>query len=108
MENLINFLEVNISYQLLSIIILGGVFLTKYTKGCKFFGVYVSDAYKVLFASVVLSVVFYFLESCGRICWPKYLFTYLFATSFYELIVKVLLNKVDKVVGKNTSKETEV
>ena len=108
MENLFRFLEHNVSYQLLAIIILGGIFLTKYTKGCKFFGIHISDAYKVLVASVVLSVVFYFIESCGRNCWPKYLFTYLFATSFYELIVKVLLNKVDKVVGKNTSKETEV
>ena len=93
------------SYQLLAIIVLGGIFLTKYTKGCKFFGIHISDAYKVLFASVILSLIFYYIESCGRECWPKYLFTYLFATSFYELIVKVLLDKVDKVVAKTSGKE---
>ena len=37
---------------------------------------------------------FYFIEDCKTECLSKYFFTYLFATSFYELIVKTLMEKV--------------
>lgn len=100
MEILINFLKANLSLQLLAIIIFGGIFLTKYTKGILLFGHNIKDTYKVLFASVIVSIIFYFLDGCGKECLIKYFFTYLFATSFYELIVKWFLDKVKKLSEK--------
>lgn len=95
MEQLMNFFNENINYTLLVIIILGGIFLTKYTKGVLIFNVNLKDSYKVLIASVIVSLIFYFIDDLPKI--SQYFFTYLFATSFYELIVKWLLDKVNKV-----------
>lgn len=95
METLITFLEDNLSFQLLAIIVFGGIFLTKYTKAITI----IKDAYKVLIASVVVSVAFYYFDGCGRECLAKYFFTYLFATSFYELFVKWLLSKITKLTS---------
>ena len=100
METLINFLNDNLSYQLLAIIIFGGIFLTKYTKGILIFGHIIKDTYKVLLASILVSITFYFLDGCGRECLVKYFFTYLFATSFYELIVKWVFDKLKKLSEK--------
>ena len=100
METLINFLNDNLSYQLLAIIIFGGVFLTNYTKGVLVLGHNIKDTYKVLLASIMVSVIFYFLDGCGSECLIKYFFTYLFATSFYELIVKWGLDKLKKISEK--------
>ncbi len=100
METLINFLNDNLSYQLLAIIIFGGVFLTNYTKGVLIFGYNIKDTYKVLFASIIVSIIFYFLDGCGKECLIRYFFTYLFATSFYELIVKWVFDNLKKLSEK--------
>ena len=90
-----NFFNENINYTLLVIIILGGIFLTKYTKGVLIFNVNLKDSYKVLIASVIVSLIFYFIDDSPKV--SQYFFTYLFATSFYELIVKWFLDKINKV-----------
>lgn len=95
MEQLMNFFNENINYTLLVIIILGGIFLTKYTKGVLIFNVNLKDSYKVLIASVIVSLIFYFIDDSPKV--SQYFFTYLFATSFYELIVKWFLDKINKV-----------
>lgn len=97
METLIQFLTKNLSFELLAIIIFGGIFLTKYTEGLTIFNRKMGDSYKVVIASIVVSVIFYYLEGCGKECWIKYFITYLFATSFYELIVKWVVNKIKKI-----------
>ena len=90
MENIITFFTEHLDYLLLSLIILSGLFVTKYSKGIES----IADVYKVLIASVIISVILYFIEDCAKDCLPRYLFTYFFATSFYELIVKFIVNKV--------------
>jgi hypothetical protein len=95
MENLINFFETNLDYYLLIMIILSGIFITKYTAKIK-----IENTYKVLISSILISSVFYFIEDCNKSCLNKYLFTYFFATSFYELIVRVVLNKVKEFIKK--------
>lgn len=96
MEKLIEFTTVNINTYLLLIIVLGGIFITKYTKAIT----KIPDAYKVLVASILFSGVFYAISDCKSECISQYLFTYLFATSFYELIVKAIINKVTAALGK--------
>lgn len=86
---MLEFLNDNLSYKLLAIIIVGGLFVTKYFKK-----VSIKDTYKVLIASIVFSAIFYLIDGCGQKCLSTYLFTYLFATSFYELIVKIALEKL--------------
>lgn len=90
MENIIIFFEQHLDYLLLSLIIMTGLFVTKYTKKITI----IKDAYKVLIVSIIISVVLYYIEGCSRDCLPKYLFTYFFATSFYELILRFFINRV--------------
>lgn len=86
---MLEFLNTNLNYSLLAVIILGGLFVTKYTKE-----LLLKNIYKVLIASVFFSAIFYLFDGCGKKCLNTYLFTYLFATSFYELIVKAILKKL--------------
>ena len=88
---MLEFLNENLSYKLLAIVILGGLYVTKYTQA-----IMIKDTYKVLIASILFSIIFYIIDGCGPKCLNMYLFTYLFATSFYELIVKYILKKLDK------------
>ncbi|OWP74783.1 hypothetical protein BWK62_13385 [Flavobacterium oreochromis] len=88
---MLEFLNQNLNYLLLAIIIVGGLFVTKYTKEIK-----IKDTYKVLIASVVFSAIFYAIDGCGQKCLNGYLFTYLFATSLYELILKYFLQKLNQ------------
>lgn len=96
MENLIQFTTSNINTYLLFIIVLGGIFITKYTKSIYF----ISDTYKVLIASIIFSSLFYIINNCQSECFEQYLFTYLFATSFYELIVKLIISKINNLLNK--------
>ena len=88
MENLIQFIQENIDYLLFVSIILGGIYVTKYTKEYT----KISNSYKVLIASFVFAVIVYFINQCYTDCFSKYLVTYLFSTSFYELFVKKITN----------------
>jgi hypothetical protein len=99
MEAITNFFVENLNTYLLFVIILGGIFVVKYTKEYT----KLKDVYKVLIASVLFSFIFYLMDDCKGECAPKYLFTYLTATSFYELIVKWVLDKIKNVftVEKN-------
>lgn len=86
---MLEFIQENLNYKLLAIIVLSGIFITKFTKEIK-----VKTTYKVLIASMFFSSLFYLIEGCGIRCLNNYLFTYLFATSFYELILKIALKKI--------------
>jgi len=95
MDTITNFIEININMYLLLLIVLGGIFITKYTKNFT----RINDTYKVLIASIVFSIIFYFINECEENCLPQYLFTYLFATSFYEVILKAVIKKVNSTIG---------
>ena len=97
MEKITLFIETNLNLYLLLIIVLGGVFIVKYTKGIK----WIQNTHKVLIASIIFSSLFYFVNDCKSECFKQYLFTYLFATSFYELIVKLILKKIQKALGSS-------
>ncbi|AMA49003.1 hypothetical protein AWN65_05750 [Flavobacterium covae] len=85
---LTQFLLDNVNFLLFAIIIVGGFFTTKVWKTKR-----VSATYKVLFASIVLSIIFYMIDGCGKECLKTYLFTYLFSTSFYDLAIKYFIKK---------------
>lgn len=101
MENLITFFQNNLSYSLLFSIVLSGIFITKYTKKINI----ISNTYKVLIASVIISVIIYYVEDCSNDCLSKFIFTYLFATSFYEVIVKWIVNKVSQFLKIDNNSE---
>lgn len=98
-QRIIEFTTQNINLYLLMLIVFSGIFITKYTQDLW----KIKDAYKVLFASIVFSVVFYFIDECSENCAPKYLFTYLFATSLYELIMKFVLSAANKTFKTKTT-----
>jgi hypothetical protein len=79
-----------IDFKLFIIIILSGIYITKYTKDFT----KIKDVYKVLLSSIIFSVIFYFSTECKNECVIKYLITYLLATSFYEIFVKIALDKM--------------
>ena len=91
MEDILTFVNENLNYKLLLVIVLGGIYITKYSKRVT----KIADVYKVLIASFLFSIIFYLISPCGRDCAHEYLFTYLFATSFYEVIVKEIINKIN-------------
>lgn len=95
MEQITIFLGTYLDYYLLSLIILSGIFITKYTTDIK-----INNTYKILISSILISSVFYFIEDCNKGCLNKYLFTYFFATSFYELIVSVGIKKIKELIKK--------
>lgn len=92
-ENILNyiitFFETNLDYNLFGLILLTGIFITKYTSNIK-----IANRYKVLFSSIIISIIMYILEDCNKTCLNKYLFTYFFTTSFYELFVALVINKL--------------
>lgn len=89
METISEFLTTNINAYLLFVIVMGGIFITKYTREFT----KIKDVYKVFLASILFSLIFYFFVDKSPENAHQYLFTYLVATSFYELIVKWVLNK---------------
>jgi len=95
METLITFFETNLDYMLFSLILLSGIFITKYTANVK-----IATTYKVLISSIIISIIMYLIEDCTKDCLNKYLFTYFFATSFYELFIKFIMNKIKSIVKK--------
>lgn len=99
MEQAFTFISTYLNTLLLSVIVLSGLFITKYFKSVK-----IADSYKVLIASIIISIGMYFIEGCDINCIPKYLFTYLFATSFYELIVKYIISKISKYLDNELDK----
>ena len=96
METFITFFTENLDYSLFFVIILSGIFITKYTKDVKT----IANVYKVLIASIIISTLFYFIEGCNKEYLKKYVFTYLFTTSFYELIAKTLIFNIRKALKK--------
>lgn len=98
-ERITEFTIENISLYLMLLIIVSGIFVTKYTK--EFWRI--KDVYKVFLASLVFSFIFYFIDECEENCAPKYLFTYLLATSFYELIMKWFIDRLNKAFGKTSN-----
>lgn len=98
-QRILDFTMENINLYLLMLIVFSGIFITKYTQD--FWKI--KDAYKVLFASIVFSIIFYFIDNCTENCAPKYLFTYLFATSLYELIMKFVLSAADRTFKTKTT-----
>lgn len=100
MSNIIEFIEAHLDLLLLSLIILSGIFITKYVSNNK-----ISDVYKVLIASVFISIILYFVDGCTSECLKRYIFTYLFATSFYELIVKFFIEKINNFFKSKTDNQ---
>tara|TARA_R110002096_G_scaffold419874_2_gene624704 strand:- start:1559 stop:1858 length:300 start_codon:yes stop_codon:yes gene_type:complete len=85
-----------IDFKLFIIIILSGIYIVKYTKDL----IKIKDVYKVFLSSVIFSVIFYFANDCKSACIIKYLITYLLATSFYEIFVKIALDKMAGFLNK--------
>ena len=88
MTELTAFFNTNIDKYLFALIILSGIFVTKYTKPIK----NIRTTYKVLITSTIISIISFYINDCDFGCLPKYLITYTFATSFYEVIGKQLKN----------------
>ena len=97
MEALLLFIDQNIDQYLFMMILLSGIFVTKYTKAITA----VPNVYKVLLIATLASVVSFYINECDKECLPKYLFTYTLATSFYEVAVKNLKGIIDKRFNKN-------
>ncbi len=93
METIFNFLLANTDWLLFGMILFSGLFVKEYVN------VKVSNVYKILITSVLISFIFYILSDCKSDCLNKYIFTYLFATSTYELILSFVL----KFLGFNNS-----
>jgi hypothetical protein len=104
MENITQFIETNLNTYLLFVIILGGIFIVKYTKEYT----KLKDVYKVFLASIFFSVIFYFIDENKSDHTQQYLFTYLFATSFYEIFVKWVIDKITKSFGIKSSDITQL
>ena len=101
MEILQSFYETYISTPLLLLIVLSGLFITKYTKGLL---ISIKNSYKVLIVSILFSLGFYFFGECKTECIQQYIITYLFATSFYELLAKWLATRTEDAIGKLSDK----
>lgn len=95
MESLITFFDIYLDKLLFGIIILSGIYITKYTEAFP----KIKSRYKVLFMSIIAAVVMYLIEGGGRLSLPRYIFTYFAATSFYEIIVKWITDKIKKRFG---------
>tara|TARA_R110000782_G_scaffold98686_3_gene184102 strand:- start:701 stop:1000 length:300 start_codon:yes stop_codon:yes gene_type:complete len=89
-----------IDFKLFIIIILSGIYITKYTKNL----INIKDVYKVFLSSIIFSTIFYFANDCKSECIIKYLITYLLATSFYEIFVKIGLDKMKAFRDKQKTK----
>jgi hypothetical protein len=89
-----------IDFKLFIIIILSGIYITKYTKNL----INIRDVYKVFISSIIFSTIFYFANDCRNECIIKYLITYLLATSFYEIFVKIGLDKMKAFRDKQKTK----
>jgi hypothetical protein len=89
----INYLD----FKLFIIIILSGIYIVKYTTDF----IKIKAVYKVLLSSIIFSVIFYFANECKAECVIKYLITYLLATSFYEIFVKIAIDKMEGFLKKN-------
>lgn len=98
-SNISEFVVQNTDLYLMLTIILGGLFIVKYSK--EFWKI--KDVHKVLIASVVFSMIFYMLDECKSGCIHKYLFTYLLTTSFYETILKWIMSKITGSFQKKTT-----
>lgn len=90
MEKMLTFIEINLNLYFLLVIVLGGYLAIKYTRDL----IKIKDRYKVFFASIIVSIIFYAFNDCKTECFPQYFFTYLFATSFYELLIKIIKERV--------------
>lgn len=81
MERIFEFLLENTDFTLFGLILFSGLFVKKYIQ------ISIKTSYKVLLTSVLISTVFYITSECKTECITKYLFTYFFATSTYELLI---------------------
>lgn len=87
MERIYEFLLQNTDFTLFGLILFSGLFVKKYVD------VNIKTSYKILLTSVLISAVFYIASDCKTECITKYLFTYFFATSTYELLVAWVVKK---------------
>lgn len=99
METLFN--ELGIDPMIIVLVIAGGFFATTYLKGWK----WATDAWKTLivgsiFSAAYVLVVFTEKEMTAQI-WKSFLISYVFATSFYELCIKWLSDKIKNITNAN-------
>ena len=104
MESLITFFDIYLDKLLFGIIILSGIYITKYTEAFP----KIKSRYKVLFMSIIAAVVMYLIEDGGRLTLPRYIFTYFAATSFYEIIVKLITDKIKNKFGAKDDEEGNI
>lgn len=81
-----------------ALVIMGGIFATKYAKGFK-----ANNATKtLLFGSLFMAIYLLILHLSGQLLkedWSKYFVSYCVATSFYEIVKKILVDNIKKVTG---------
>ena len=87
--------ELNIDLMIVVMVLAGGFFSTTYLKSWK----WANDAWKTLIVGSVFSaayvlVVFLEKEMTAQI-WKSSLVSYVFATSFYELVIKWIKEKIE-------------
>lgn len=90
MEQLNEFFTQYLDNYLFAIIILSGVFITKYTKSITS----IQNVYKILIIATIVSVISFYITESDFGALPKYLFTYTLATSFYEVVGKYFTAKI--------------
>ena len=86
-----------------ALVIMGGIFSSKYAKGWS-----INNATKTLiFGSLFISIYLLILQMSGQLFredWSKYFISYCVATSLYEIFKKVIVDGVKKATGKDIDK----
>lgn len=105
MEEIIITLKDNLDIPYLLTILLAGYYFTKEevlsflgSSKIKTFLLGVPKAYKVLFVSVVIGLFYGYVAGSDP---GKLMFTFAFANSLYELLIKALFNKIDSLSKNN-------
>jgi hypothetical protein len=105
MEDILTTLKENLSLPYLLTILLTGYYFTKEevllafgNSKIKTFLLGVAKSYKVLFISFVIGIFYYHAANVDS---GKLFFTFVFANSFYELLMKWVFIKIDSLTKNN-------
>ena len=105
MEDIIITLKENIDIPYLLTILLTGYYFTKEevlsilgNSKLKTFVLGIPKSYKVLFISLVTGLFYAYVAMSDT---GKLMFTFVFANSFYELLMKWVFNKIDSLTNNN-------
>jgi len=105
MDQIIELLKENLDIAYLLTILMTGYYFTKDdilsvlgSSKLKTFILGIPKAYKVLILSIATGLFFYFAADSNP---GKLMFTFAFANSLYELLIKSIFNKIDSLTGSN-------